>query len=100
MKRVWLECGGKSPNIILADCPDLDRAAATAAGAIASMSAGLIFSGIFAYIHQFMFKLPVHFSLYALTFSVLAMIIVSLLTKPVSEETLNMTHTGWYIQPR
>jgi len=27
MKRVWLECGGKSPNIILADCPDLDRAA-------------------------------------------------------------------------
>jgi 4-guanidinobutyraldehyde dehydrogenase/NAD-dependent aldehyde dehydrogenase len=34
MKRVWLECGGKSPNIILADCPDLDRAAAAAAGAI------------------------------------------------------------------
>ena len=34
MKRVWLECGGKSPNIILADCPDLDRAAEAAAGAI------------------------------------------------------------------
>jgi acyl-CoA reductase-like NAD-dependent aldehyde dehydrogenase len=34
MKRVWLECGGKSPNIILADCPDLERAAATAAAAI------------------------------------------------------------------
>jgi 4-guanidinobutyraldehyde dehydrogenase/NAD-dependent aldehyde dehydrogenase len=34
MKRVWLECGGKSPNIILADCPDLDRAAAAAAAAI------------------------------------------------------------------
>jgi 4-guanidinobutyraldehyde dehydrogenase/NAD-dependent aldehyde dehydrogenase len=34
MKRVWLECGGKSPNIILADCPDIDRAAATAASAI------------------------------------------------------------------
>jgi 4-guanidinobutyraldehyde dehydrogenase/NAD-dependent aldehyde dehydrogenase len=34
MKRVWLECGGKSPNIILADCPDLDAAAATAASAI------------------------------------------------------------------
>ena len=27
MKRVWLECGGKSPNIVMADCPDLDRAA-------------------------------------------------------------------------
>ncbi len=34
LKRVWLECGGKSPNIILADCPDVDRAAATAASAI------------------------------------------------------------------
>jgi 4-guanidinobutyraldehyde dehydrogenase/NAD-dependent aldehyde dehydrogenase len=31
MKRVWLECGGKSPNIVFADCPDLD-AAVQAAG--------------------------------------------------------------------
>ncbi len=34
MKRVWLECGGKSPNIVMADCPDLDRAASAAASAI------------------------------------------------------------------
>lgn len=34
MKRVWLECGGKSPNIIMADCADLDRAARTSAFAI------------------------------------------------------------------
>jgi acyl-CoA reductase-like NAD-dependent aldehyde dehydrogenase len=34
MKRVWLECGGKSPNIILADCPNLERAADAAASAI------------------------------------------------------------------
>ena len=34
LKRVSLECGGKSPNIILADCPDLDRAAEAAASAI------------------------------------------------------------------
>ena len=31
MKRVSLECGGKSPHIILADCHDLDRAAREAA---------------------------------------------------------------------
>lgn len=31
MKLVWLECGGKSPNIIFADTSDLDRAAALAA---------------------------------------------------------------------
>jgi 4-guanidinobutyraldehyde dehydrogenase/NAD-dependent aldehyde dehydrogenase len=36
MKRVSLECGGKSPNIILADYPDLDRAATAAAAAIFS----------------------------------------------------------------
>ncbi|MGS0066595.1 aldehyde dehydrogenase family protein, partial [Escherichia coli] len=33
MKRVWLEAGGKSANIVFADCPDLQKAAsATAAG--------------------------------------------------------------------
>jgi len=31
MKRVWLECGGKSPNIVFADVADLDRAATAAA---------------------------------------------------------------------
>ena len=34
MKRVWLECGGKSPNIVLGDVPDLERAARAAASAI------------------------------------------------------------------
>lgn len=34
MKRVGLECGGKSANIVLADCPDLDAAATAAAYAI------------------------------------------------------------------
>ncbi|MGV2292859.1 aldehyde dehydrogenase [Trinickia sp. YCB016] len=34
LKRVWLELGGKSPNIVLPDCPDFDRAANAAAGAI------------------------------------------------------------------
>jgi 4-guanidinobutyraldehyde dehydrogenase / NAD-dependent aldehyde dehydrogenase len=31
MKRVWLECGGKAPNVVMADVPDLDRAANAAA---------------------------------------------------------------------
>lgn len=35
MKRVWLEAGGKSPNIVFADAPDLKAAAEAAAGAIA-----------------------------------------------------------------
>jgi len=35
MKRVWLEAGGKSPNIVFADAPDLKKAASEAASAIA-----------------------------------------------------------------
>lgn len=35
MKRVWMEAGGKSPNIVFSDAPDLRVAAETAAAAIA-----------------------------------------------------------------
>ncbi|MNG73459.1 Aldehyde dehydrogenase PuuC [compost metagenome] len=35
MKRIWLEAGGKSPNIVFADAPDLHAAAESAAAAIA-----------------------------------------------------------------
>ncbi|WP_162623142.1 aldehyde dehydrogenase family protein, partial [Billgrantia lactosivorans] len=34
LKRVYLECGGKSPNLVFADCKDLDRVASHAATAI------------------------------------------------------------------
>jgi gamma-glutamyl-gamma-aminobutyraldehyde dehydrogenase/4-guanidinobutyraldehyde dehydrogenase/NAD-dependent aldehyde dehydrogenase len=34
LKRAWTELGGKSPNIVFADCPDLDRAVETAVGSI------------------------------------------------------------------
>ena len=34
MKRVWLEAGGKSANIVFADCPDLQKAVNTTAGGI------------------------------------------------------------------
>ncbi|MGO1246705.1 MAG: aldehyde dehydrogenase [Oceanisphaera sp.] len=34
MKRVWIEGGGKSANIVFADCPDLTKAATTCAAAI------------------------------------------------------------------
>ena len=34
LKRAWCELGGKSPNIVFADCKDLDRAAKASAGSI------------------------------------------------------------------
>ena len=34
MKRAYMECGGKSPNLVFADAPDLEQAAKAAATAI------------------------------------------------------------------
>ncbi|MDZ4140726.1 MAG: aldehyde dehydrogenase [Methylotenera sp.] len=34
LKRAWCELGGKSPNIVFADCKDLDKAAAASAGSV------------------------------------------------------------------
>jgi len=34
LKRAWTELGGKSPNIVFADCPDLERAVDAAVGSI------------------------------------------------------------------
>ncbi|AOU97410.1 aldehyde dehydrogenase PuuC [Acidihalobacter yilgarnensis] len=31
LKRAWMECGGKTPHIVFADCPDIDAAARAAA---------------------------------------------------------------------
>jgi SSS family solute:Na+ symporter len=73
---------------------------ATKEGAIASMALGLIGAGVFGYYHQFVANLPMHFSFYALILSVVAMIVVSLLTKKNSESALDATMTGMYIQPK
>jgi gamma-glutamyl-gamma-aminobutyraldehyde dehydrogenase/4-guanidinobutyraldehyde dehydrogenase/NAD-dependent aldehyde dehydrogenase len=34
LKRAWTELGGKSPNIVFADCPNLDRAVEASIGSI------------------------------------------------------------------
>ena len=45
LKRVWLELGGKSPNIVFADAPDLDAAADAAAWAICFNSGQMCTAG-------------------------------------------------------
>jgi len=71
---------------------------ATRMGAIASMASGLIASGVFGAYYQYVAKLPLHFSFYAVVISFIAMIIVSLYTAPTSEKVLDETKTGWYIR--
>ncbi len=69
------------------------------AGAIAAMALGLGSALVFGGISYFKIaSLPVHFSLYGFFIALGSMIVVSLLTRPHSEEVLNKTMTGWYIR--
>jgi 4-(gamma-glutamylamino)butanal dehydrogenase len=52
LKRVFLELGGKSPNIILPDAPDLDAAADTAAWAIFFNSGQMCTAGSRLVVHR------------------------------------------------
>ena len=65
LKRVWLECGGKSPHIIFDDCPDLDRAALVAAQAIFINQGEVCIAGSRLYVQEgiydaFMERLTAH----------------------------------------
>lgn len=52
LKRVWLECGGKSPHIIFDDCPDLDKAAQAAAAGIFANQGEVCIAGSRLYVQD------------------------------------------------
>lgn len=52
LKRVWLELGGKSPNIILKDCPDLQRAATASAYGIFANAGQVCSAGSRVLVHR------------------------------------------------
>jgi 4-(gamma-glutamylamino)butanal dehydrogenase len=52
MKAVWLECGGKGPNIIFADAPDLAAAATSAAFGIFLNSGQVCAAGSRLIVHE------------------------------------------------
>lgn len=52
LKRVWLECGGKSPHIIFDDCPDMDAAAQAAAIGIFANQGEVCIAGSRLYVHD------------------------------------------------
>ncbi|MDD3857393.1 MAG: sodium:solute symporter family protein [Methanoculleus sp.] len=96
---IWMGIGVMLATFAVPLLAGLYWRGATGQGAIASMAVGLLASGIFGYWHQFVAPLPMHFSIYALACSILAMIVASLMTTPNTETTLDGTRTGWYIQP-
>jgi len=78
---------------------------ATREGALASMALGLVAALLFGFLNYFKVvvlgidfaKIPLHFSAYAFIISIIAMIVVSLLSKKTDEKILDETLTGWYI---
>lgn len=52
LKRVWLECGGKSPHIVFDDCPDLDKAAQAAAVGIFANQGEVCIAGSRLYVQD------------------------------------------------
>lgn len=52
LKRVWLECGGKSPHIVFEDCPDMDKAALAAATGIFSNQGEVCIAGSRLYVQD------------------------------------------------
>jgi gamma-glutamyl-gamma-aminobutyraldehyde dehydrogenase len=56
LKRVWLECGGKSPHIVFDDCPDLDRAAQAAAIGIFNNQGEICIAGSRLYVQRAVYE--------------------------------------------
>ena len=73
---------------------------ATKEGAILSMLVGLLAGTCATYYHNFVWKLPVHYSICGFIASVITLVVVSLLTKKADPKILDETMTGLYINPR
>ncbi len=94
---IWMGIGVMLSTFAIPILGGLYWRGATTKGALAAMAVGLIGSGVFGYYHQFVAKLPVHFSLYSVTLALIALVVVSLLTTKNSQKVLDETMTGWYI---
>jgi len=97
---IWMGIGVMLATFAVPLIAGLYWRGATKEGAIAAMAIGLIGAVSLGFYHQFIAKLPVHFSLYALVLSAAAMIIVSLVTPRCTKEHLDETYTGLYIRPK
>mgnify|MGYP000858363636 FL=1 len=95
---IWMGIGVMLATFAVPLLAGLYWRGATGEGAIASMVVGLVAAGIFGYYSKFVGSLPVHFSLYALVLSAVAMVVASLMTAKNSAEILDNTRTGWFIQ--
>jgi Na+/proline symporter len=101
---IWMGIGVMLATFAVPLLAGLYWRGATREGALAAMSLGLVTSLVIGFLNYFktvamgveFAKIPMHFSFYAFVIAILAMVIVSLLTKKTAEKVLNETQTGWY----
>jgi SSS family solute:Na+ symporter len=104
---IWMGIGTMLGTFAVPLLAGLYWRGATREGALASMTLGLLAALIFGFLNYFKIQamgidfaaIPLHFSAYAFIISVLAMIIVSLLTRKTADKILDETQTGWYFFP-
>jgi SSS family transporter len=101
---IWMGIGVMLATFAVPLLAGLYWRGATRQGALVSMSLGLVSALLFGFLNYFKVNaggidfatIPLHFSAYAFFISVIAMIVVSLLTKKTTQKTLDETQTGWY----
>jgi Na+/proline symporter len=102
---IWMGIGVMLSTFAIPLLAGLYWRGATREGALAAMALGLVSSltfGMLNYVKAAVLgmdfgKIPLHFSAYSFIIAILAMIIVSLLTKKTDSKVLEETQTGWYI---
>ncbi|MDD1694799.1 MAG: sodium:solute symporter family protein [Methanoregula sp.] len=102
---IWMGIGTMLATFAVPLLAGLYWRGATREGALASMTLGLAAALLFGFLNYFKVMalgidfaaIPLHFSAYAFVISLIAMVIVSLLTKKTSDKVLDETQTGWYI---
>jgi SSS family solute:Na+ symporter len=102
---IWMGIGVMLSTFAVPLLSGLYWRGATREGALAAMALGLVTSltfGMLNYVKATAFgidfgTIPLHFSAYSFIIAIIAMVIVSLLTKKTTDKVLDETQTGWYI---
>ncbi len=94
---IWMSIGVTLSVFVVPILAGLYWKRATKEGAMAAMVLGFITAVVSGYYHQYIAKLPVHFSFYSFMVAIVAMIVVSLLTPKPSEDVIKRTGTGLFI---
>ena len=102
---IWMGIGVMLSTFAIPLLAGLYWRGATREGALAAMALGLVTSLTFGMLNYVKMKafgidfgaIPLHFSAYSFIIAIVAMVVVSLLTKKTAEKVLDETQTGWYI---